>query len=58
MYLNIISRRKGGGAELLVHELHKIYLEQTLDSHAIYFVGKKIIWRKTKSFSEEIFAIH
>lgn len=39
MYLNIISRRKGGGAELLVHELHKIYLEQTLDSHAIYFVG-------------------
>lgn len=41
MYLNIISRRKGGGAELLVHELHKIYLEQTLDSHAIYFVGKK-----------------
>lgn len=41
MYLNIISRRKGGGAELLVHELHKIYLGQNLNSYAVYFVGNR-----------------
>lgn len=38
--VNIISRKKGGGAELLVSELHKIYLTQGLDSHAVYFVGE------------------
>lgn len=41
MYLNIISRKKGGGAELLVHELHKIFIRKNIDSHAIYFVGNK-----------------
>lgn len=37
--LSIISSPKGGGAELLVRELHKIYLSQNLDAHAIYLTG-------------------
>lgn len=41
MYINIISRKKGGGAELLVHELHKIFISKKMNSHAIYFVGDK-----------------
>lgn len=37
--VSIISSPKGGGAELLVRELHKIYLSQNLDAHAIYLTG-------------------
>ena len=40
MILNIISTMKGGGAEVLVNELHKIYLKRKLDSHVIYFSGE------------------
>ena len=39
MILNIISSNKGGGAEILVNELHKLYLAKNLDSHVIYFSG-------------------
>jgi len=37
--INIISSPKGGGAELLVRELHKIYLGRGLDAYAIYMNG-------------------
>ena len=37
--INIISSPKGGGAELLVRELHKIYISQGLDAHVIYLNG-------------------
>lgn len=37
--VQIISSPKGGGAELLVRELHKIYLGKNLDAHAIYLTG-------------------
>lgn len=37
--INIISSPKGGGAELLVRELHKIYIGRKLEAHAIYFNG-------------------
>lgn len=37
--VQIISSPKGGGAELLVRELHKIYLSQNLDAHSIYLSG-------------------
>jgi glycosyltransferase involved in cell wall biosynthesis len=39
MIINIISSLKGGGAELLVRELHKLYLAESVDSHAIYLAG-------------------
>jgi hypothetical protein len=39
MIINIISSPKGGGAELLVRELHRIYLAQDLDSQVIYLSG-------------------
>jgi hypothetical protein len=41
MIVNMISSNKGGGAKLLVHELHRIYLKQGLDSVAIYSTGCK-----------------
>lgn len=37
--VNVISGQTGGGAELLVRELHKIYLSQNINAHAIYFTG-------------------
>lgn len=37
--INIISSLGGGGAQLLVRKLHKIYLSQNLDAHAIYLTG-------------------
>lgn len=37
--VQIISSPKGGGAELLVRELHKIYLGKNLDAYAIYLTG-------------------
>lgn len=37
--VNIISSPIGGGAELLVRELHKIYLSQNLNAHVIYLTG-------------------
>lgn len=39
MLINIISSPKGGGAELLVRELHKIYIRQNLNAHVIYLNG-------------------
>ncbi len=39
MIINIISSRKGGGAEMLVNELHKIYLKKRLPVHSIFFSG-------------------
>jgi len=39
MIVNIISSNKGGGAEVLVRELHKIYLSKGLKSHVIYSTG-------------------
>lgn len=38
--VNIISSIKGGGAEIIVNELHKIYLEKNMQSYVIYFTGK------------------
>ena len=37
--VSIISSPKGGGAELLVRELQKIYISQNLDAHAVYLNG-------------------
>ncbi|WP_417533261.1 glycosyltransferase family 4 protein [Marinobacterium stanieri] len=37
--IQVISGAKGGGAELLVRELHKIYLSQNLEAHAVYLSG-------------------
>jgi len=37
--VNIISASKGGGAELIVRELHRIYLEQSLVARALYLDG-------------------
>jgi len=37
--INIISSTKGGGAELLVRELHNIYTNHDVDSYAIYLSG-------------------
>jgi glycosyltransferase involved in cell wall biosynthesis len=37
--INVISSPKGGGAELLVCELHKTYLKQDLASRVIYLSG-------------------
>lgn len=39
MVVNIISSPKGGGAELLVRELHKLYKEKGYAAKAIYFTG-------------------
>lgn len=39
MIVNIITSNKGGGAETLVAELHKIYLNRNLAVHTIYFSG-------------------
>jgi glycosyltransferase involved in cell wall biosynthesis len=39
MIVNIISSNKGGGAELLVRELHRIYLSQNLNAQAVYSTG-------------------
>ena len=38
--VNIISSLKGGGAEIIVEELDRIFLEKNLRSHVIYFTGK------------------
>ena len=38
--VNIISSIKGGGAEIIVNELHKTYLEKKMKSYVIYFTGK------------------
>lgn len=39
MIVNVISSIKGGGAELLVRELHKIYTVHNFDAYAIYSSG-------------------
>lgn len=39
MLINIISSLKGGGAELLVRELHRIYTGRGIDAHAVYLEG-------------------
>jgi hypothetical protein len=37
--VNLISSPKGGGAELLVRELHKIHTRHNVNAQAIYLVG-------------------
>jgi glycosyltransferase involved in cell wall biosynthesis len=37
--VNIISSIKGGGAETIVNELHKIYLNKNFKSYVVYFTG-------------------
>lgn len=37
--INIIPSQIGGGAELLVNELHKMFLTEGLDTHVIYFTN-------------------
>ena len=39
--VNIISSIKGGGAETIVSELHKIYLNKNFKSNIIYFTGNR-----------------
>jgi hypothetical protein len=39
MIINIISATKGGGAELVVRELHKRYLNKNIDSRVTYLSG-------------------
>ena len=39
MIINVISAPKGGGAELLVQELHKLYLEKSVRSKNLYLSG-------------------
>lgn len=39
MFVNIISSPKGGGAELLVRELHKIHQLRGIKSYAIFLTG-------------------
>ena len=40
LILNIISSSGGGGAEVLVHELHERYMRRKFDAHAIYSIGE------------------
>ncbi|MEQ3722940.1 glycosyltransferase family 4 protein [Alcanivorax sp.] len=40
MVLNVISSLSGGGAELLVRELHKLYENKGVKTKALYFSGK------------------
>ena len=40
MIINVISAPKGGGAELLVKELHKLYLEKSVRSQNLYLSGE------------------
>ena len=42
MIIQIIPTIKGGGAEVIVRETHKIYMSKNIESHIIYFSGKKI----------------
>ena len=39
MLINIISSLKAGGAELLVRELHKLYIGQNIHAYSIYLDG-------------------
>lgn len=39
MIINIIPTVEGGGAEIIVQEIHKIYLNKNIESHIIYFSG-------------------
>lgn len=48
--VNIISSIKGGGAEIIVNELHTRYLEKNLRSYVIYFTGKDKILKKNHYF--------
>src|SRR5690625_2926312 len=49
MIINIISDNSGGGAELLVRELHKIYLKRGIDSHVFYFSGDDTLLYKNET---------
>ena len=40
MIINVISAPEGGGAELLVKELHKLHLKKSISSKNIYLSGK------------------
>lgn len=48
MIINIISSNKKGGAELLVHELQKIFLKKGMDAFAYYFEGDSSILNKNE----------
>lgn len=50
MIVNIISSIKGGGAEIIVDELDKIYLSKKLQSYVIYFKGNADIVKKNHFF--------
>jgi glycosyltransferase involved in cell wall biosynthesis len=39
--VNVISSNKGGGAEIIVNELDKIYFNKKINSYVIYFNGEK-----------------
>jgi len=54
MYVNLISSAHGGGAELLVRELHRIYLSRKLASHVIYSVADNY----TQSQNETVFGLN
>lgn len=49
MIVNIITSAKGGGAETLTTELHKIYLNRNLPVHTIYFSGISKRYDKNKT---------
>lgn len=48
--VNIISSIKGGGAEIIVNELHKTYLEKNMKSYVVYFTGKDEPLKKNHYF--------
>ena len=48
--VNVISSIKGGGAEIIVSELHKIYLEKNMQSYVVYFTGKDKTLKKNHYF--------
>ena len=48
--VNIISSIKGGGAEIIVDELDKIYLSKKLNSYVIYFSGNSKYVKKNHFF--------
>ena len=50
MIVNIISSVKNGGAEVIVNELHKIYLNKKIDSSVIYFSGAHEELKKNQYF--------
>jgi glycosyltransferase involved in cell wall biosynthesis len=48
--VNVISSNKGGGAEIIVNELDKIYIDKKINSYVIYFNGEKDSIKKNHFF--------